>query len=300
MPSPPPSALSRTPIVLSHGLFGFGELSLGKFKLSYFNRIDRALTARGFPLIVTRVHPTGSIERRAQQLKSSILKHLRSLSRSTEQRAAPPTTDKRRRLAKRGADDEGPLDAADCDGKVVIFAHSMGGLDARYMISRLGMADRVAALITISTPHRGSPYADWCLKNLGMKLGAMRVARMLGLDVQAIADLSTESCNRFNDTVEDSPAVRYFSVSAAKPWKRMAPFFIPSWRVISAAEGDNDGMVSVSSAQWGEHLATWEADHLQVINKHFAVEFGKNRVGDMAPKYLEIVDRLEREGLCEK
>jgi triacylglycerol lipase len=295
------------PIVLSHGLFGFGELAVGKFKLSYFNRIDRALTTRGHPIIVTRVHPTGSIERRAQQLKSSILKHLRSQSRSTERRAALPTTDKPRRPAKREADelevelngdDDG--DAGDCDGRVVIFAHSMGGLDARYMISRLGMANRVAALITLSTPHRGSPYADWCLKNLGMKLGAMRVARMLGLDVQAIADLSTESCNRFNDAIEDAPAVRYFSVSAAKPWKRMAPFFIPSWRVISAAEGDNDGMVSVTSARWGEHLATWEADHLEVINKHFALEFGKHRVGDMTAKYLEIVQRLEREGLCER
>src|SRR5436190_277798 len=120
-PSPPVANLSRTPIVLSHGLFGFGELSLGRFKVSYFNHID-------------------------------------------------------------------------CDGKVIIIAHSMGGLDARYMISRLGMADRVAALVTLSTPHHGSPYADWCLKNLGMKLGAMKVARLLGLDVQAIADLSTESC----------------------------------------------------------------------------------------------------------
>jgi triacylglycerol lipase len=291
MPSPPPTAPSRTPIVLSHGLFGFGEMSLGKFKLSYFNRIDRALKARGFPIIVTRVHPTGSIERRAQQLKSSILKHLRSQSRSTEQRAALATADNPNHARD---------DAGDCDGKVVIFAHSMGGLDARYMISRLGMADRVAALVTLSTPHRGSPYADWCLKNLGMKLGAMKVARMLGLDVQAVADLSTESCNRFNDEVADVPGVRYFSVSAAKPWKRMAPFFIPSWRVISAAEGDNDGMVSLSSARWGEHLATWEADHLQVINKHFAVEFGKNKTGDMTPKYLEIVERLADEGLCEK
>jgi triacylglycerol lipase len=287
MASPPPSPLSRTPIVLSHGLFGFGELSLGKFKLSYFNRIDRALASRGFPVIVTRVHPTGSIERRAQQLKSSILKHLRSLGRSTTKTPDGATTD------NDAADDDG------CAGRVIIFAHSMGGLDARYMISRLGMADRVAALVTMSTPHRGSPYADWCLKNLGMKLGAMKVARMLGLDVQAIADLSTESCERFNDQIEDSPAVRYFSVSAAKSWRRMAPFFIPSWRVISAAEGDNDGMVSLTSARWGEHLATWEADHLQVINKHFAVEFGKHRVGDMTPRYLEIVEQLERERLCE-
>src|SRR5262249_5187529 len=38
---------------------------------------------------------------------------------------------------------------------VHVFAHSMGGLDARYMISRLGMAKRVLSLTTIATPHRG-------------------------------------------------------------------------------------------------------------------------------------------------
>jgi triacylglycerol lipase len=269
-----------TPIVLSHGLFGFGELSLGKLKLSYFNRIDRALQERGFPLIITRVHPTGSIELRARQLKAAILKRLHALNRSSQRSAPDGSTD-------------------NCAGRIVIFAHSMGGLDARYMISKLGMSDRVAALITVSTPHRGSPYADWCVINLGKKLGAMKLARKLGFDVQAIADLTTESCNRFNDMIEDSPQVRYFSVAAQKPWQRMAPFFLHSTKIIADAEGANDGMVSVKSAQWGERLATWEADHLQVINKHFAVEVGsKNKTGDVTPKYLGIVDRLKQMGLC--
>ena len=46
------------------------------------------------------------------------------------------------------------------DKKIHIIAHSMGGLDSRYMISKLGMADRVLSLTTISTPHHGSPIAD--------------------------------------------------------------------------------------------------------------------------------------------
>ena len=50
---------------------------------------------------------------------------------------------------------------------VHIIAHSMGGLDARYMISRLDMADRVLSLTTIATPHRGSPFADWGTRRLG-------------------------------------------------------------------------------------------------------------------------------------
>src|SRR5438552_18304693 len=112
-----------TPIVLQHGLFGFGDFKVGTLRVSYFNGIDRALEKRGYPLIISRVHPTGSIELRARQLKSTILKQLRLLNCKRQ--------------------------------RVIIFAHSMGGLDARYMIARLGMAEHVAALVTISTPHRG-------------------------------------------------------------------------------------------------------------------------------------------------
>jgi len=51
------------PIVLHHGFMGIGDIVLGPLKLSYFRGIDRALAERGHPLIVSRVHPTGSIER---------------------------------------------------------------------------------------------------------------------------------------------------------------------------------------------------------------------------------------------
>jgi triacylglycerol lipase len=43
-------------------------------------------------------------------------------------------------------------------GKVVLVGHSMGGLIARAFLAR-GGADRVAALVTIATPHRGSDLA---------------------------------------------------------------------------------------------------------------------------------------------
>src|SRR5204863_998767 len=117
----------------------------------------------------SRVHPTSSIELRARQLRAQILLSLRA-------QGCPK-------------------------GRVIIIAHSMGGLDARYMISRLRMADRVAALITVSTPHRGSPYADWCLKNLGKRMGGMKLIKLLKLDLHAIHDLSTEACEQFNDRI---------------------------------------------------------------------------------------------------
>jgi triacylglycerol lipase len=234
-------------------------MKLGKLRLSYFNGIDCAIAERGHPLIVCRVHPTSSIELRARQLRAQILSQLRAMKKPKE--------------------------------RVIIIAHSMGGLDARYMISKLEMADRVAALVTISTPHRGSPYADWVLKNLGKRMGGLKLVKLLHLDLQAIRDLTTEACKEFNEEIEDSPDVRYFSVSGARPWHRIAPIFMHSHKIVSKIDGANDGIVSVKSAKWGEHLGTWPADHLHMINRRFRPEI-LQRTGDVCSRYLKILDEI--------
>jgi triacylglycerol lipase len=248
------------PIVLHHGLFGFGDIAVGPVKFAYFRGIDRALVGRGHPLIVSRVHPTGSIERRARQLRDNIVAGLRDSGLSDRQR-------------------------------VLIIAHSMGGLDARYMINKLGMDDRVAALLTITSPHRGSPYADWCLLNVGRRLGGLKLMKLIGLDVQAISDLTTESCRKFNRTIKNVPGVLYFSVSAARPWHRVPPFAVHAHRVITAAEGDNDSLVSVKSSTWGEHLGVWPADHFHTINHRLVLEI-KRPTGTIVPWWTKAVDRV--------
>src|SRR5690606_10499932 len=119
-----------------HGIFGYDRVQVGPVGWAYFGGgIERAIAARGHPVCAARVSRTGSIITRATELKSSILAHLDRLQRPHDER-------------------------------IVLIAHSMGGLDARYMIRHLDMAHRVAALVTLSTPHRGSSYADWVLRNI--------------------------------------------------------------------------------------------------------------------------------------
>ena len=252
------------PIVLHHGVLGFGNFSVGKRKVSYFGGgIDTAIAARGHPLVIAKVHPTAGIATRAMELKNSILRQLSALGRP--------------------------------DDKVVIIAHSMGGLDARYMISRLGMAPRVEALVTIASPHRGSAYADWCLKHLGERLGGLELAKFLTLDIQALSDLTTEHCKRFNDEVRDVPEVRYYSVTASRPWNKVPPFALHSCAVVHDAEGDNDCLVSVYSALWGKHLGTWPADHFRQVNKYFVIDPGG--IVNVTPLYLKMLDQLRGEGV---
>jgi triacylglycerol lipase len=245
------------PIVLHHGLSGYSELKLGPLRMSYFHGIAREIGLRGHPVITCGVHPTASIERRAMQLKEQM----------------------QQRLAEAGLVGQ----------RVLIVAHSMGGLDARYMVTRLGMADQVAAVLTICTPHRGSPYADWIFKNLNDRLAVLPMIQKIGLDLGAAADLTTAACARFNEDVPDHPGVRYFSISAARPFKQMPPFAMHSHHVVHAAEGDNDGLVSIASATWGTHLCTWPLDHWQAINRGFPIH---RKADDCAPRYLEALEKV--------
>jgi triacylglycerol lipase len=249
-----------TPLVLHHGFMGL-QFKAGPLNWGYFRGIDRALTEQGYPLIISRVHPTAGIETRARQLKEIVLRQLDILGHPRE--------------------------------RVVLIGHSMGGLDARYMITRLGMADRVRALLTVTTPHRGTPYADWCVRHLGQRLGGLRLLSFLGLDMQAALDLTTRSMRRFNEEVPDHPDVRYFSVSAARPWHRVPPFALHAYRIVHEAEGDNDCLVSVRSSTWGEHLGTWPADHFHTINKRMVLEL-KSPTGDITPYYLKAVAEVFR------
>lgn len=247
-------------IVLHHGLFGYDSVGVGKFRWAYFQGIDAALRRAGYPVLVSKVHPTGGIAKRAAQLKQSIEAGMAELSAGEK-------------------------------GKMIIVAHSMGGLDARYMIHKLGMENRVAALLTITTPHRGSPYADWCVRHLGKRLGGFELMEKLGLDVTGIGDLTTAACAKFNQSIIDVPGVAYFSISAAREWRKVAPFVLHSHKVVTEVEGENDGIVSVKSSTWGKHLGVWRADHFHTINKRYVLEL-RNRTGNIAPYYVKAVGEV--------
>ena len=253
------------PVILHHGLFGTGDIPLGPVTLRYFRGIDRAIAARGHPVIVPWVHPCSTVAHRAVQLKQHVLEQLRTIGRRGE--------------------------------RAILIGHSMGGLDARYAVSRLGLSEHVSAVVTVTSPNRGSPFADWVVRNLGDRLRVLPLLHKLGLDVRAAADLTTAACATFNEQVPDVPGVRYYSVTAARPWHRVPPFAMASHALIRAAEGDNDGLVSVRSGTWGTHLGTWAADHWHTINRRWMPELS-HATGDIVPHWLRLLDRVTADLAC--
>lgn len=188
-------------------------------------------------------------------------------------------------------------------GRIDLIAHSLGGLDARYALAHLGLARRVRSLVTVGTPHRGTPIADLALR--GPLDWARRIVQALGLPLEAIEWLGTDALAAFNAQVLDVPGVRYACVVGGMHRDdSIVPLALaPAHAYLRRVAGPNDGLVPVASQYWGETLAEIEADHFAQIGWRVAVRgtfdapslyaFVVARLGDVAtPSAAAISPRL--------
>ncbi len=246
-PRRPGRAATRYPVVLAHGLLGFDEIRLGAARHDYFRGVSDRLERDGCVVHRCRVARTASIAERAAELAAFV-------------REVPAR-------------------------RVNLVAHSMGGLDARYALARLGLDRHVASLTTVGTPHLGTPLAD-----LGAAARVWSALGRMGLNVEAFHDLTTARMAEFNRAVPDARGVAYASVVGAPPARRgVTPLLLPSWLWLERAAGANDGMVPAASQRWGEVLREVEADHFAQI--------GWSRRFDAAELYAELLRELRGRGL---
>ncbi|CEH17243.1 E [Ceraceosorus bombacis] len=149
----------RHPIVLLHGLGGFDKrgLFLG-LEIHYWATVLDILRKKiGADVIVKAVPGAGSIKDRANTLHQFL--------------CTP--------------------EAAVLGKKVNLVAHSMGGLDARHLITNIKPTEyEPISLTTLSTPHRGSPFMDWCNANVGVGNDAIEEAVQQARQSGALADSS--------------------------------------------------------------------------------------------------------------
>lgn len=144
------------------------------------------------------------------------------------------------------------------------------GLDSRYMISSLKPKGvEVLSLTTIATPHHGSAFADYLFKSIGAanipKL--YKALEFFGFETGAFEQLTNKyMTGSFNPRTPDSPDVRYFSYGAQLN-PHLTSVFRKSHSIVMAAEGPNDGLVSVQSSRWGKYQGTLDnVSHLDLIN----------------------------------
>jgi triacylglycerol lipase len=262
------------PIILAHGVARFDflrehfvrRLGLDDDSLSdhlhYFRHIHSHLAGRGFDVHHTTVGFAESVEGRSADLKAEVERVL----------------------------------AASPHAKVHVIGHSMGGLDARHMIVDLRMQERVCSLTTVGTPHRGSSFADWGREHRGEE--AVRRLEDV-IDLNGLLNLTSDDCAEFNARAESAEADNEVFYQTYACWEEERDrVFTPlqlSWEVIKGREeGDNDGLVSVTSQQWtkllrgsrekevGRHNFPVLGDHLNEVGWWDAHQLsGKLRLGTL-------------------
>jgi triacylglycerol lipase len=248
----------RHPVVFCHGMLAMTMLRMQVPEDSnYFSHLRPFLRERGIEALYPNVEPTGGVAARAEQLRD-LIRHW------TEE----------------------PIN---------LIAHSMGGLDARYLITHLGMANRVASLTTIAAPHRGTTVADWFCLNYRQRVPLLLALEAFGINVDGFRDCRTDACRAFNERSPDAPGVRYFSYTASAPSSRVSPLLRRAWNILTPAEGANDGLVSVRSAVWGEVIGSLSVDHFAQTPDGLFVRPGEHF--DAVNFYSRLIEDLAHRGL---
>ncbi|KAI9461135.1 Alpha/Beta hydrolase protein [Boletus coccyginus] len=235
--------------------------------INYFNGVKSDLEHRGCKVITPQVSMTGSIEERAQQLDLQIVKLLNLPSQST-------STDK---------------------SSVHLICHSMGGLDARRLVHFSELRYKVLSITTVSTPHHGTPIASWPVE--------MLLDHVSGSG-RGMKDMTPEHMADFNDHYKDVPEIHYFSITS-KFDPQSDHILWASHGLIKRsgrhskypqAFGDNDGIVAVSSAIWGDFLGVLneETSHFGVIGWGFLGQAAGDSNYDAKGLYHWLVDNVAR------
>jgi triacylglycerol lipase len=264
------SAVCKTkyPLVLVHGV-GFRDLKY----INYWGRIPNELLRNGARVYYGNQEAWGTVEYNAQDIKKKILSVLKET----------------------GAE------------KVNIIAHSKGGLDARYMISKLEMGDYVASLTMMSSPHRGCKFVDLACK-IPDKI-YRGIARLMDKYYRFIGDrnpdfytasrqFATFHSEKFNEEVKDIDKVYYQSYATVV--KKFFSDYMVSFPyiLVKLTEGENDGLVAINSAKWGEFKGVLRNKHWRGISHGDIIDLRRDdyKGFDVVEKYVEIVSKLKNEG----
>lgn len=190
--------------------------------------------------------------------------------------------------------------------KINIIGHSKGGLEGRYVASRLSMDEHISSITTLGSPHRGTHLADIILGRLPIpKFATARLVNIYAAimgdqrpdSLRAVVQVTTESMKQFNEEVPDSNRVYYQSyashVSKEYPnmlWKTMA-------YLIREYEGKNDGMVGIESCKWGNYrglIASPSAPSVSHADMVGLTQFFGNTNFDARIFLSEIVNDLKK------
>lgn len=262
---------TKYPILLVHGV-----LFRDSKYFNYWGRIPKELESNGAKIFYGNHHSASSIADSAEELKQRILQILSETNAE----------------------------------KVNIIAHSKGGLDCRYVISKLGLSDKVASLTTINTPHKGCLFADYLLQKIPA-VAKNKVAdtynstlRQFGEPnpdfLSAMNNLTESHCTQLNLELPHPTGVYCQSVGSVLPKATNGKFPLNlSYLLVKYFSGENDGLVDEPSFRWGEKYILLRPITNQGISHGDVIDLNRQNLPgfDVREFYVNLVSELKNKGL---
>jgi triacylglycerol lipase len=194
--------------------------------------------------------------------------------------------------------------------KVNIIAHSKGGLDCRYALSQPEIAQYVASLTTVNTPHRGCLFAECLLNKLSPKIKEKVAAaynntlRRLGDSspdfLTAVDQLTVSRCAEFNRRILPPDGVYCQSVGSVMPKARGGKFPLNfSHHIVAYYDGENDGLASERSFPWGEKYICIHPTGSRGVSHGDMIDLNRQNFEgfDVREFYVNLVADLKNRGL---
>ena len=168
-----------------------------------------------------------------------------------------------------------------------LVAFSSGGLDARWLARDPAWAGRIASVVTLATPHRGTALAQYVLGQPDrMRAWAVGVMDFVGRAAYETAPPHTEAAlaeltpdavaERFDpdETVADAWCASFTARAGKGTDVPISPPLVVPNRILHGLAGVNDGIVPEASGRWGECLGTVEADHARQVGLKLSTAVG--------------------------
>ncbi len=262
---------TKYPLLMVHGIF-FRDFEY----LNYWGRIPKALEENGARIYYGKHLSAASVEKCGEELAERIEEICR----------------------------EGGFE------KVNVIAHSKGGLDMRYAISKCGADKHVASLTTINTPHRGCEFADYLLEKIPEKQKET-IAKTyndtfakLGDEepdfIEGVTDLTHSNCEKFNEEIHDVDGIYYQSVGSKQNHAISGRFPLNmSYLLVKHFDGPNDGLVGEKSFKWGSDYTFLTTDGQRGISHGDMIDLNRENIPgfDVREFYIGLVSKLKEKGL---
>ena len=270
---------TKYPVVLAHGM---GTESKVMGLIDYWGDIPSALQNNGASVFITNVNAMDAKYNKAGAWKTQVLQIL----------------------------------AVTGKAKVNVIGHSDGCLYTRYAISNLGLSSKVQSHTSIAGPHRGSCIADMIMGLLNATgLTSMADDVLNWVMSFVMGDVNPDSAtngyeltrpymnNTFNPNVPNMSGVYYQSWAYKVTSVIGAGLLTITWLAMLPVEGDNDVLVSVNSAKWGNFRGTiyggvlgalygGGVSHLAAVGLLTAFSIGY----DPADHFVSVVKELKTKG----